>query len=124
MRPLSREKIALLRGSLRSFGNYAARNPDDALVLTHAIDQAARGGLKGGLIGGIGGYAIAPEGQEEEMALRGALLGGGINAARRGYLGGRDLTDALQDPVIRARLEPRLQALRSSGASLSRALED
>lgn len=124
MRPLSFEKRALLRGSLRSFGNYAARNPDDALTLTHAIDQATKGGLKGALIGGAGGYAIAPEGEEEDMALRGALLGGGINAARRGYLGGKEMSEALQNPALRARLEHRLHALRSGGASISRALED
>jgi hypothetical protein len=122
MRPLSFEKRALLRGSLRSFGNYAARNPDDALALTHAIDQAAKGGLKGALIGGAGGYAIAPEGEEEDMALRGALLGGGLNALRTGALAGDELSDALRDPRVRARMSGRLRDLQSGGALLGRAM--
>ena len=124
MRPLSLEKRAFLRGSLRTFGNYAARNPDDALALTHAVDQSVKGGLKGALIGGAGGYAVADEGQEGDMALRGALLGGGANALRRGAMGGDELSSALRDPKIRARMAGRLRDLQSGGALLGRSMGD
>ena len=130
MRPLPFEKRALLRGALRSYGNLAAKSPEDAIALAHSLDQAARGGLRGALAGGIGGYAIAPEGEEGDMALRGAILTGTANALRHGYRGGESMhryaknLESMAPGRERRELRRRLQQLREGGAALSDALSD
>ena len=58
-------KLALLRGALKSFGSYAAKNPDDALSLTHGLDQSLKGALVGGAVGGVGGSLAADPSDED-----------------------------------------------------------
>jgi len=129
MRPLSFEKRALLRGALRQYANAAAKSPEDILAMTHALDEASQGALRGGLVGALGGYAIAPEGEEEDMALRGLALGAGANALRRGIAGSGKARQTLQAleaaPHSPEALEMRrrLRALQQGGAAISDALD-
>lgn len=120
---LLHEKRALLRGALRGFSGLAARDPDAAYALTKAVDQGTKNALIGALTGGVGGYAIADEGDEEEMALRGALLGGGVNALRGLYQGGSAASAALRDPRSRAQLGGQLRDLQLGGSALGRGLK-
>lgn len=123
LQKLSFEKRALLSGALRSFGSYAARNPEDALALTHALDESLKGAVRGGVVGGVGGYLMADPGQEEDLALRGALLGAGAGAIHRGATRGMEAADALATPRGKLLAARRLQQLSSGGRALSEALD-
>jgi hypothetical protein len=120
---LSAEKRAYLSGALRGFGSYAARNPDDALALTHLMDESLKGGLKGALIGGAGGYLAGEEGREEDTALRGALLGAGFGAIHRGATKGMEMRDLLRTPEGARAAARRLRQLSEGGRSLSESLD-
>lgn len=125
MRPLSQEKRAFLHGAIRRFHQLAAEDPVDAVVLSRALREGAHGGLAGALAGGAGGMLIAPEGEEGDMALRGALLGGGANALRRGLRSTKDTRELLENidslPTATARMNLRrkLRKIQEGGRMLA-----
>jgi hypothetical protein len=104
----------------------AGNSPADFLHRYAVLSAAKRGLLEGAVLGGIAGYATAPEDQAFQHTVGGALAGAGAGGLVRGGLGymkGQNLLKHLaSDPAALAQaseMRDRYLALRQFGSALA-----